>query len=259
MNSDYQHTVLVVGNDEPANKLIHRFLEAKTIACTFADSEPSAREKINKAVKPFSLILSDQNLSGMKGTEFLDQVKIITPESIRFLMTSSSETKTIMNAVNKGSIQRYIVKPWEKKDFDKAITSGIQLYESFLDNQRLIALAKKQNTTLYNLTSELMATTKSHNKTIHALDDDIERCEKQIKILSSQKPTDTTVLLNEIENTLKDGSGMTPEKANTLFSKTIKGLYDQFTELARRKGFEMPSVKAKPGDDAEDPAEGVAK
>jgi response regulator RpfG family c-di-GMP phosphodiesterase len=241
MEVDYHHRILVVDDDEAIGKAIGRILQTKKIDYVFVNSAESALEKIKNTKKPFSLIISDQRLNGMPGTRFLEHAKKITPDSTRFLMTAYLEMETLINAVNKGAIQKYIAKPWEHNDLVKAINSGIKRYEFFLDNEKLLKLAKKQNAKLYDLNCELMETTKTHNKAIHELDDDIKTIENKIKNLLSQTPVDFDTLLDEIENSIMDDNGMNPEKLKTLFSDTIRELYGQFTEIAYRNGFEMPA------------------
>ena len=243
MDSDYQHKVLVVDDEEQIGKAIGRILKGKEIEHVFANSGESALEIIKKTKKPFSLIIADQRMPGMQGTEFLEHAKALIPDTIRFLMTGYSEMETIINAVNKGAIQRYISKPWEHDDLVKAINSGIKLYELFLENKKLLSLAKKQNAKLYELNCELMETTKSHNRAVHELDHDIEIIEKEIKDLSFQTPINPDTLFNEIENSVKNDDGIDCEKLETLFSDTIKELYDRFSEIAHRSGFEMPDIE----------------
>ena len=243
MESEYQHKVLVVDDDEPVGKTIGRILQKEKIESIFSNSGESALEEIKNSKEPFSLIIADQDLGSMKGTRFFEHTKKFSPDSIRFLMTAYSETKTLGNAVNNGSIQRYIVKPCEDEDLAKAIQSGIKLYELFLDNKKLLVLAKKQNTKLYELNCDLMGATKNHNKVIHDLDSDIEQIEKEIKYFSSKTPVNLDTLIDEIENSVKNDQGIEVAKVESLFSDTIKSLYDQFNEIAQRNGFDMPEIE----------------
>lgn len=243
MESEYQHRALVVDDDEQVRNIVENIFLMEKVDPVFVKNGESGLEKIKTAKAPFSLILTDQGLGGMKGTQFLEQAKNLSPHSIRFLMTGHSEIQTIIYALNQGAIQRYIVKPWKTDDLATAIRSGIRRYESFLEEERLLVLAKQQNTKLYDLNCELMETTKSHNKAIHDLDSEIEIIENQIKAFSSQKPPRAGALLDEIEDTVREPSGIDPEKLEALFSKTIKSLHDQFNEMAQRSGFEMPGTE----------------
>ncbi|SDU61263.1 response regulator [Desulfobacula phenolica] len=230
MKSEYQHKVLIVDNDDRINETINQVLQMEKIQAVFADSGESALEEIKKTNHPFSLIIADQNLPGMKGTEFFEHTKKLTPETARFMTTDHMQVETIINAVNKGAIQRYNLKPWQYDDLVEAIKTGIKQYEFFLDYENLLTLAKKQNAELYELACELTETTKSHGRILHELDNDIERIKKEIKNLLSH-PTNPDIFPDEIE------------KIETLFSETIKEMYCQFKELGYRNGFDMPYIK----------------
>ena len=243
MGSEYQHKILVVDDDVQISKAIGRILREKKIEFVTADSGESALAEIKKADKPFSIIISDQRMPEMQGSDFLDQAKKLTPNSIRFIMTAYSEMETIIKAVNKGAIQKYITKPWDHDKILNEITSAIKRFELFLENEKLLHLAKKQNTTLYDLNCELMEKTKSHNKTIHDIDQDIETLENQIKNLSAQTSIKPVKLQEEIENHVKETQGIDSKKTNALFSKTIEKLYEDFKELSSRNGFEMPDIE----------------
>lgn len=243
MDQEYQHKVLVLDDDKQVGKSIGRILQVENIEYIFANDGETALEEIKNAETPFSLIIADQRLGGMEGTLFLEYAKKLTPDTVRFLMTAYSEMDTIINAVNKGSIQRYIVKPWEHDDLVKSIRSGIKLYEFFLSNKKLLTLAKKQNSKLYELNCKLMETTKTHNKTIRELDLDIETIKKEIKELSFQAPVDPDTILRKIKSFTKKNNTIDSEKLEILFSSTIKDLYNQFKESSYRSGFEMPDIE----------------
>jgi len=237
MEPEYQHKILVIDDDKQVGKAIDSISQAEKFESVFFNNGDSAIEEIKKTEKPFSLIMASQNLNGMTGTQLLENAKELTPESIRFLVTSHSELQTIINAVNKGAIQRYIAKPWEHDDLIKIIKSGIKLYELFLDNEELLNIAKKQNTKLYDLSCELMEATKSQNKTIQGLDNDIEILKKEMKNLLFKAPANLNILINKI------GSYASNDQIQPLFSDTIKELYGQFKELAHQNAFEMPDIK----------------
>jgi len=245
MESEYRHRLLVVDNDDSIKKAIDEIARTRPLEAVFADNGESALTRIKKAKTPFSLILSDLHIDGMQGDRFFEQVKRLSPDSIRFIVSTNNEIKTIIKAVNKASVQRYIVKPWPHDNLVNAILWGIGLYDDFLENERLWALAKKQNTTLYELNCKLMESTKSHNRVIHEMDSDIELTEQTIQSLSGQPPIHPPDLVDEIEIQVKTSTGIDVKKAETLFSEAILKLYDQFTEVAHRNGFDMPDIKGK--------------
>ncbi|MCP4721752.1 MAG: response regulator [Desulfobacteraceae bacterium] len=244
MTSDYGHKVLVVDDEAQVGKAIGRILEKEKLEYVYADSGESALESLKKTVQPFSLIISDQRMPGIQGTQFLEHAKKLHPETIRFLITGYSEIQTIINAVNRGSVQRYISKPWNNDELAKTIQSGIGQYERFLENKNLIALAKKQNARLYELNCELMETAKAHGKEIETINTEILSIETQLKGSDSHPPpVSPALIMKELQAVLdplgKKGQGM----LNDLFSQTINALFNEFNDLSQRNGFEMPAPK----------------
>jgi DNA-binding NtrC family response regulator len=248
MESKFEHKVLIVDNDKLVGKIIGDILKAEKIDYTFATNGKSALNEIKKIKKPFSLIICDQHLSDINGIKVLEQVKNITHISIRFLMTDYSQIETITDAVNKGSIQKYIAKPLNQEDLTKTIRSGISLLEDFLENEKLFKIAKQQNAKLYELDCELMEHTTSNNKEIHDLNQDIEKITRQIKTLHSHSEPNKLPdkLIGEIESLIKNPSGLDQLKAITFFSETIRDLHGKFRKIAHKNNFEMLDIE---GDD----------
>jgi len=242
MESENQHRILIVEGDDQVKKRISTNLQTKKVDLIFSNTGESGLNEIKTANKAFSIILSAQSLDDMEGTSFLKQAKEITPDSIRFLMAVYSEMETIINAVNQSAVQRFLVKPFEAEDFLKAIKSGLKLYHSFMEHERLLNLAKIQNSKLYELNCELMETAKSHNKTIQKLDKDITTLNKIIIDFSAKKPKKTNTIPDDISNYVTGGNGVNAAKVELLFSQTIHALYHQFDELAQRNGIIMPQI-----------------
>lgn len=73
----------------------------------------SAREAFEiLAANPVHLIISDQRMPGMCGTEFLAQVKDLYPETIRMVLSGYTDLKSVTDAINQGAIYRFLTKPW---------------------------------------------------------------------------------------------------------------------------------------------------
>ena len=133
MEPDYQHKVLIADEDETVSKTVARVLRNEDIIFVFSDNGESALEEIKTRKKPFSIIIANQGLRGMKGETLLDYAKNHSSESSRFLMGTYSEFSAIIDAVNKDLIQRYIVKPLADEDFLNAVKYGIRFFESFFE------------------------------------------------------------------------------------------------------------------------------
>ena len=248
MESELGHRVLIVDDEAQVAKSISRILEMEKIETVAAISGSEGLEKIKTAPRPFSLIIADQRMPGMKGTQFLEEAKNISPDTVRFLITGYSQMETILHAVNRGAVQKYITKPWDPDELLSTIQSGIQLYEQLQENEKLLALAKRQNKQLYELNCELMELTKDHNKKLKVLDAEIELLKEKNgrgegKESGEKEEKGLDLLAQEVEKAL----GETPDQdaLDTLFFHTVEKLFHDFNDLAQRNGFEMPEPMPK--------------
>lgn len=244
MEPGYQHKALVADDDEMVGKTIARVLQHEDIVFVFTDSGEAALEHIKNSKTPFSIIIANTGLRGIKGEKLLEHAKNLMPESSRFLMGTYSEFTAIIDAVNKDLIQRYIVKPLVDKDFLSIIQYGIKFFESFFENESLLNLAKKQNGQLYELSCNLMEAAASRTKEISELDREIDILEKKILGTWSPKPVGEEFILDIIEDGIKNESGIDSKKAQSIFSGLVQKLYHEFDDLAHEKGFEMPAMES---------------
>lgn len=239
MVEKFDHTVLVVDDEEQVGKSLGRFLKSIGVKYVYMESGQAGLERIQKASKPFSLIISDQRMPGMTGSEFLGKAKEISPDTIRFLLTGYSDMDAITDAVNNGSIHKYISKPWDNKDFEVKIKSGLNQFELAMENDRLFKLAKDQNSKLYQLNSDLKNSSAAHEKTIAQLDSQIDQLNKR-----HDQGFENRDYVNEIETMLRQYKMLEEEKLNFLYSALLSELYEQFKDIATRNGFEMPEETA---------------
>src|ERR1700759_1699928 len=77
----------------------------------------------------FSVIISDHQMPMITGLDFLGQVKQIQPEATRILITAVLNLNTVIDAINKGEIYRFIVKQWLREELLATIKTAVQRYE----------------------------------------------------------------------------------------------------------------------------------
>jgi len=93
---------------------------------------------IIKRYGPFAVIVTDMNMPGMNGTEFLARARQIAPESVRIMLTGIADLQVAMNALNEGHIFRFLTKPCEAPVFAKALTAGIMQYRLIQAEKELL-------------------------------------------------------------------------------------------------------------------------
>jgi response regulator RpfG family c-di-GMP phosphodiesterase len=237
MADKFDHTVLIVDDEEQIGKVLGRLMKQIGAKYVYMDSGQAGLDRIKSSSTPFSLIISDQRMPGMEGSEFLEKAKKITPNTIRYLLTGYADVDAVTQAVNKGSIHRYISKPWSNDAFIETVKAGLEQYELIIENDRLFKLAKAQNTKLFTLNTDLKKSSVVHQRAIIQRDKEIEQLKKRLEIGFENRN-----YINEIEALLKENNLLEKEKLNTLYAAIMAELFEQFQDIATRNGFEMPDT-----------------
>lgn len=83
------------------------------------------------------VILTDQRMPKMTGVEFLQSIIEKYPDPIRFLVTGYSDINSVIDAVNKGQIYKYISKPWDNGGLKIQIDKAHEVYRLRKENKEL--------------------------------------------------------------------------------------------------------------------------
>lgn len=73
----------------------------------------------------FDIVLSDFQMPGMNGIEFLKCFRALQPEAIRLVLSASTEFDTVMRALNEAEIFRYLPKPWQPAELEAVIGQAL--------------------------------------------------------------------------------------------------------------------------------------
>ena len=94
------------------------------------------------------LIISDQNMIGMSGSQLLTQLHQTYPQTLKILLTGETDADTIRGLVNQSALYRYIAKPWDRTDLILTVKEALRCYEQ---NQQLL----QQNELLVSTNQQL--------------------------------------------------------------------------------------------------------
>jgi signal transduction histidine kinase len=84
-----------------------------------------------------AVIVSDNLMPGMKGIEFLQQAKRISPNSVRIMLTGHAEVQAAMNAINEGEVYKFIAKPWDDDELRNIVLHSIDRHKIARLNEEL--------------------------------------------------------------------------------------------------------------------------
>jgi diguanylate cyclase len=62
------------------------------------------------------VIVSDQRMPGMSGTEFLSRVKEMYPDTVRIILSGYTDLTSVTDAINRGAIYKFLTKPWNDEE-----------------------------------------------------------------------------------------------------------------------------------------------
>lgn len=100
---------------------------------------------------PFKVIISDERMPGLSGSEFLSLVSLRAPDTVRIMLTGQATIEAAMQAVNRGEIYRFFTKPWNGAELKMSIRSAIDKYDLEKENRRLLAIVRNQKEKLDHL------------------------------------------------------------------------------------------------------------
>jgi len=148
--------VLLCVDDEPiilqSLRIELRNALAGLCAIETASSGEEALEiltEIQQDQRQLAVLVSDQNMPGMKGHEVLSRIKALSPQTFTILLTGFSDLDGVKQAVNTADLYRYITKPWKKEEFVFTIREALR---AFQQNQRIA----QQNDQIERLTFSMI-------------------------------------------------------------------------------------------------------
>jgi len=104
-------TLLIVDDDVNVLASLHRLFRRDGYQILTAASPTEAFELL--ALHAVQVILCDQRMPAMSGTEFLSKVKELYPETIRIILSGYTGLEAVLDAINRGAIYRFYTKPWD--------------------------------------------------------------------------------------------------------------------------------------------------
>jgi response regulator RpfG family c-di-GMP phosphodiesterase len=107
--------------------------------------------------RDFSVIISDQKMPEMLGLDFLIESRTIRPLASRILVTAVLALPTIVDAINKGEIFRFVAKPWLREELIATVRNAVQRHDLVIDNQALQAETQVLNAQLTGANAALAA------------------------------------------------------------------------------------------------------
>lgn len=185
-------TILCVDDEPNVLKALRRLLRGGPYDVITCESGAEALEILNHCSP--EVIISDQRMPGMTGTEFLAQVKDRHPESVRVVLSGYADAASILESINRGHIFRFLTKPWQDDDLREAIRQCVHQYDISLENRRLMEQIAEQNVELLVLNERLEEVVSLRTRSLRFAQDVLYRLPSPVVGVDA---TGTVVLVND--------------------------------------------------------------
>ena len=146
-------TVLCVDDEANILSALRRLLRSHGFNVIVADGGKAGLEVLESTA--VDLVISDMRMPEMDGSQFLEKVRERWPETMRLLLTGFADISSIIEAINRGEIYRYITKPWDDHDLILIVRQALERKALEQQKQRLEEQVTLQNEELKALNADL--------------------------------------------------------------------------------------------------------
>lgn len=101
------------------------------------------------------VIVSDQRMPHMTGVEFLTRAREMRPDTVRIALSGYTDLDSVTEAINRGSIYKFLTKPWDDELLRQNIAEAFERYHMKRENQRLFQELTQASTLLKAINENL--------------------------------------------------------------------------------------------------------
>jgi len=160
--NDYNHTILCVDDEKNILSSLKRLLRKEGYRLLTAPSGAEGLKLLEE--NSVHLVISDQRMPRMDGTQFLAKVKEGYPDAIRIILTGYTDVDSITESINKGSVYKFLLKPWNDQSLKLEIKQALEQYDLIQTNKILHKKVLEQNEELKTMNENLEALVSERTK-----------------------------------------------------------------------------------------------
>ena len=207
--NEHQHTVLCVDDEKNILTSLKRLLRKEGYRLLTATSGAEGLKLFEK--NGVHLVISDQRMPQMSGTELLSVVKERYPDTIRVVLTGYTDVDAITESINKGHVYKFLLKPWNDQSLKLEIRQALDQYDLIQANKLLDQKVLQQNEELKRINENLEALVQERTKELEIQNQALELSRAVLEDLPVPiigiSGEGMIVLINEQVKTLRSGDG----------------------------------------------------
>lgn len=148
-------TVLLVDDEAAVLRALNRTL--RPLGCEVVCCESPLQAIGLLEQQPVDLVISDMRMPEMGGEVFLEAVAQRWPDTERMVLTGYADVTASIEAVNRGGISRFMLKPWQDEEVVRLVAAALSLSQLRRQNEQLQLTTQQQNRELAELNQSLEA------------------------------------------------------------------------------------------------------
>lgn len=179
MQMDFsQNTVLLVDDEDAVLNALYRLIRPLQATIIKTTSPQEGLEILSQ--QPVDLVISDMRMPEMSGECFLEKVAEQWPETERVVMTGYSDAQATIDAINRGRISRFMLKPWEDDEVLNVVRRSLELAQLKMENQTLQQETQQKNAALEELNHSLEAQVQARTEQIKVANENLKQSYRSV-------------------------------------------------------------------------------
>lgn len=141
--------IICIDDESNILQALKRTLRTESYEVVTTTSPEELLEQISTSA--FAIMITDQRMPDIEGTKLLDIVKQVSPDTIRILLTGYTDITAATEAINRGSVYRFLTKPWDDDMLRLTLQQAMKDYSQGKDTKSSSERAKQKNSELSEL------------------------------------------------------------------------------------------------------------
>ncbi len=145
--------ILFVDDEPGVLRAMQRLFRKRSVAVLTASGGAEALDLLER--QPVDVVVSDQRMAGMSGTDFLKEVRARYPDTVRCILSGYAEMESVVAAINDGNVYRFIAKPWDDAEIQDILAHCLAVAAGLAEDRRARASLQDRATALEEESAQL--------------------------------------------------------------------------------------------------------